>query len=153
MDAESIRTALVGRDVPCWECGYNLRDCPQGVCPECGGVITQRTIRLGTQRPFDREAHRHYIATASLIAIGTTLPLLTVMAGKTSFRAWLLQIVLTVPLFIVSLRLRRRAVSRLVRTDIRPAHALPNLPLACTLAAVLYCGICGMFVAMFLFSE
>lgn len=38
-DAELLRQFLAGRDVPCSECSYNLRDLATPKCPECGTVL------------------------------------------------------------------------------------------------------------------
>lgn len=38
-EPELLRAFLAGRDVPCGQCGYNLRDLVGRVCPECNTVI------------------------------------------------------------------------------------------------------------------
>jgi hypothetical protein len=38
-EPELLRAYLAGRDVPCGQCGYNLRDLVGRVCPECNTVI------------------------------------------------------------------------------------------------------------------
>jgi len=38
-DAELLRRFLLGRDVACPGCGYNLRDLTGHICPECGQDI------------------------------------------------------------------------------------------------------------------
>jgi hypothetical protein len=38
-EADLLRQFLLGRDVACPGCGYNLRDLTGGVCPECGQEI------------------------------------------------------------------------------------------------------------------
>jgi len=39
-DRELLRHFLLGRDVACPGCGYNLRDLTGAVCPECGqGIV------------------------------------------------------------------------------------------------------------------
>lgn len=35
-----IISRLAGRDTPCPGCGYNLRDLPTAMCPECGRTVT-----------------------------------------------------------------------------------------------------------------
>ena len=39
---------LAGRDVPCPQCGYNLRDLAGHRCPECGDALA---LRLGLAEP------------------------------------------------------------------------------------------------------
>jgi hypothetical protein len=36
IEAAMLRAFLAARDVPCPGCGYNVRDLPGDVCPECG---------------------------------------------------------------------------------------------------------------------
>jgi len=43
-----LATYLAGRDVPCPQCGYNLRDLPGDRCPECGDGLA---LRLGLAEP------------------------------------------------------------------------------------------------------
>ena len=48
-DADPMLTAyLAGRDVPCPQCGYNLRDLVGNRCPECGDELA---LRLGLAEP------------------------------------------------------------------------------------------------------
>lgn len=39
-DADFLLRFLAGRDRPCPGCGYNLRDLPSALCPECGQQLT-----------------------------------------------------------------------------------------------------------------
>ena len=41
-DRTFLRAYLVGRDVPCPNCEYNLRDLPGDRCPECGQELAVR---------------------------------------------------------------------------------------------------------------
>ena len=42
LDLHLLHQFLLGRDVPCPSCAYNLRDLPGERCPECGQVIVLR---------------------------------------------------------------------------------------------------------------
>src|SRR5437016_1347309 len=41
-DASLLQTFLADRDVPCPQCGYNLRDLRGSRCPECGEDLVLR---------------------------------------------------------------------------------------------------------------
>ena len=42
--ADALRSYLRGRSTPCPGCGFDLRDCPSPVCPECGDAL-ELTLR------------------------------------------------------------------------------------------------------------
>ena len=44
----TLTAYLAGRDVPCPQCRYNLRDARGGRCPECGDALA---LRLGLAEP------------------------------------------------------------------------------------------------------
>ena len=48
-DAAILKLFLDGRDQPCPQCGYNLRDLPGTRCPECGEELALR-LQLGEPR-------------------------------------------------------------------------------------------------------
>jgi predicted RNA-binding Zn-ribbon protein involved in translation (DUF1610 family) len=59
-DTELLRAYLTGREVPCPQCGYNLRDLTGNRCPECGEELT---LRLQLSEP------KQAAALAGLIAL------------------------------------------------------------------------------------
>jgi len=86
VDAEGRHVLVV--DVPCIQCGYNLRGLDrETVCPECGGAI-ERTLR----GPWLRYADPRWLY---FLCVGTLLLLLKVLLSLSAqalsiIAAWLL---------------------------------------------------------------
>lgn len=71
-DEELIRAYLVGRDVACPECSYNLRDLREARCPECGCTLAIKgeilRVRGRPSRPPRKPGDwMHRVGTSGLV--------------------------------------------------------------------------------------
>ncbi len=117
-DAELLKLYLVGRDVPCPKCGYNLRGSVSGACSECG---TELKLHVHPVIRLPRSYSAGILGLSTGLVLGAGVAFLGIAAGPVPLLGGtlaavfsLVGLVLWDKLYYRTRRHRREAIAYLV---------------------------------------